>query len=635
MGGGALPENPNIVGGGVDPDIPVSGVPGGLSANLLRLLSAGPENGDPPGVTVISQVPIPGTDLILTTLSDGTTRVDRASSGTQAAGPSGPTAAELALDARRLDIQEQANQITIRGQDIQERLDEIELERRQLQLEIDQATGAAELALQERNIARLELLDQENVRLADERIALDAVQLEINQQLADIQQQAQDLSAARLQLEELGLNLDAALGVGGALGNIGAQLGTIEQQRAETLANLIANPRDAVQTNIALGGEGGDILSRLLRGEQIGPQSTRLINGPVLGENFQAVLDQLLARPDLDIINQAVERLTEVPQFGNITLPGQTSVTPPGLPAPPPVLGPGPPSTAADFSATPPDFPDTPQQLSDAFNQGGLPAFLGRLGAAGQQVPTAADNAVTFAQGGSLVTNEPIVGVGTQSGKPRFIAGEGGRPELINVVPFQEGGDILTGTSGGVRDILGGLRAGTLTQAAAQSAGEVLVNQPAPAPPAVGGVRDILEGLLEGTTTPAQAQSAGEVLVNQPPDQVVGQPVSTEPGPPLGGFPNIGAAVRALMNFTPRQFFSLLPSQKAIWQSAVSALGLDPADVEQSILRGFPQGANPNTVSFGNFAAGGQILAGGDMVRNPNGDVLNGSFVKKLALQVA
>ncbi|MCH8162066.1 MAG: hypothetical protein IIB88_09255, partial [Chloroflexi bacterium] len=60
-------------------------------------------------------------------------------------------------------------------------------------------------------------------------------------------------------------------------------------------------------------------------------------------------------------------------------------------------------------------------------------------------------------------------------------------------------------------------------------------------------------------------------------------------------------AIQRLMNFTPQQFFGLLPSQVQHLAGTVSSLGVPPDDFFQSLLRGFPQGINPAQVNFGNF----------------------------------
>ena len=62
-----------------------------------------------------------------------------------------------------------------------------------------------------------------------------------------------------------------------------------------------------------------------------------------------------------------------------------------------------------------------------------------------------------------------------------------------------------------------------------------------------------------------------------------------------------GEAIRRLSSFTPAGFFGLLPSQLELWKSHVSALGVPPDDVIQSILNSFPTAANPGAVTFGNF----------------------------------
>ena len=71
-------------------------------------------------------------------------------------------------------------------------------------------------------------------------------------------------------------------------------------------------------------------------------------------------------------------------------------------------------------------------------------------------------------------------------------------------------------------------------------------------------------------------------------------------------------AIQRLMNFTPQQFFGLLPSQVQHLAGTVSSLGVPPDDFFQSLFRGFPQGINPAQVSFGNFAKGGTVVVNPD-----------------------
>jgi hypothetical protein len=85
--------------------------------------------------------------------------------------------------------------------------------------------------------------------------------------------------------------------------------------------------------------------------------------------------------------------------------------------------------------------------------------------------------------------------------------------------------------------------------------------------------------------------------------------------PFVGGDPSrlprsAGEAIRMLSSFSPRQFYSLLPSQRELRQSLVSGLGVDPRDNIASIMAAFPTATavNPAATTFGNFAKGGRVL---------------------------
>ena len=63
-----------------------------------------------------------------------------------------------------------------------------------------------------------------------------------------------------------------------------------------------------------------------------------------------------------------------------------------------------------------------------------------------------------------------------------------------------------------------------------------------------------------------------------------------------------GEAIRRLMSgLSPQKFFGLLPSDLGLLESVVSALGDPPGDFTTSLLRSFPTGADPSSISFGNF----------------------------------
>jgi hypothetical protein len=61
----------------------------------------------------------------------------------------------------------------------------------------------------------------------------------------------------------------------------------------------------------------------------------------------------------------------------------------------------------------------------------------------------------------------------------------------------------------------------------------------------------------------------------------------------------------AAMN--PKTFQNLLPSQQPLLSSILSAMGVPPQDVWQSIFRLWPGGPDASRQMFGNFSEGGTI----------------------------
>ncbi len=234
---------------------------------------------------------------------------------------------------------------------------------------------------------------------------------------------------------------------------------------------------------------------------------------------------------------------------------------------------------------------------------------------------------VGLAKGGSLVTDEPIVGIGQITGLPRFTVGEGGKPEKLEVTPLQEGGTVKTrpptgstplppGASGGVIGPFQPPPALTLleqirldNQLPRQNGqGFATPQAPAPAKQPVGfpdffpGLQALIAQLFPESGIPeAQAQFGQGSTIGD-----IGRSVQ-EFGASLPRTQN--EAIRRLSRFSPRQFHSLLPSQIESLASTVSALAMPPENFFQSILRSFPTGPNPASVLFGsNFANGGTIL---------------------------
>ena len=538
-------------------------------------------------------------------------------------GATGPTQAQL-------DIQREANRLTERGQDITAELTRIGHEIVALRDQQANAIAQGNLALSRQIETRMAQNEDRRIALEGERNDIQRQQLGINQQLANIQAQQAAISGT--------------LGAGNLLGQIGTNLGNIEARRSENLAQLAANPRDFPQLNIALGG-GTSFLDQLLGREQVGPQGTRQINQPTLGPGFQRLIDAVTQRPDLDYFQQAAQRAGEIPAFG-------------------------------------------------ALNQGASQAAA----------------PVSLAGGGKMVIKEPVVGIGTQSGLPLFTLAEGGEPEMMEVMPMQEGGTVkvdpaapLETTSPLQRTIDKAVQPPGygIEQPGAPPRPEPLLPPgygiPSPdAPPRpemtlppsfrdaiadpsrppgantdIGQMRTLLPLFLEAIGRPPPsdivpkkiaaldqliaeaAAGRGDIpyrdLVRQrsaltAPDVRLGpellegyreyadligqtglqrfgldqrlatleelrrtagaltdQRTRAAAPPAQQPFFNPGDAIRRLMNFTPRQFFSLLPSQLQFLGGASSQLAVPPEDFFQSLLRGFPTAPNPARINFGNF----------------------------------
>ncbi len=337
-------------------------------------------------------------------------------------GPTGPTQAEL-------DIARRQNDLTERGQDLDNAINEANVAIQQRRNELEEERQALEKALADQNhvlaqqiekrIAENEVqlrqLERDSLALSKERFGLEQQGFALEQQMFKVQQQQFQqqfaLSQQRLGLDAQGQQISGVLGAGNLQAGLASSLGNIEAQRAQFLSELAANPRDFEQLNIMLGGPQGSFLSQLAQGEQVGPQSTRNISGPTLGAGFQRLLDAVLARPDLDLFNQASARANQIPSFGQFPQVGpeipQFGIEPAAAPAPAP-------------------SPDAPQQ--GQFQQA-LELMRG------------------FAGGGKLITDEPIIAYGVNSGQPRFSVGEAG-PEEITIKPiksFAHGGSVETG----------------------------------------------------------------------------------------------------------------------------------------------------------------------------------------------
>jgi len=241
-----------------------------------------------------------------------------------------------------------------------------------------------------------------------------------------------------------------------------------------------------------------------------------------------------------------------------------------------------------------------------------------------------------FAKGGQrLVTDEPMVAIGQISGQPRFTVGEGGKPELLQVIPLQEGGTVQTGFQtkpvlpggtqlppllppiGGphpppprtdvpvprnIADLIGAIGRGGFAgaQPAPVAAPPLPKAQPIPTFPGIQALIALMGGLPQQNAQAQFGQEGSNILdvfrAGQEQQTFINELPRTA-----------GEAIRRLSAFTPQSFFGILPSQQQLLASVFSALGVPPEDVFASIQRSFPTGPNPSSISFGNFEHGGMI----------------------------
>ena len=199
-----------------------------------------------------------------------------------------------------------------------------------------------------------------------------------------------------------------------------------------------------MQSQIALGG-GQSFIQSLLQGQQVGGQSTGLIGDtPTLGQGFANALAQITARPEQELFQQASETLGQIPsQFGPAQQQqAQLRTDPEGVKA-----------AVRLRLQNDPAFRQQFQQRMRARQAAMRGALKERAGVDPNFARRFAGNAGLpgFAGGGRMVLDEPVVAIGQVSGRPRFTAGEGGEPEIIDITPlnkvrsFQEGGRVTFG----------------------------------------------------------------------------------------------------------------------------------------------------------------------------------------------
>jgi len=214
-----------------------------------------------------------------------------------------------------------------------------------------------------------------------------------------------------------------------------------------------------------------------------------------------------------------------------------------------------------------------------------------------------------FQRGGSMVVDEPVVGVGQRTGQPRFTMSET-NPELLTITPMR-----FAGGGGGRRPISPALPAPV--QEAQQRFGEPgfniedigkAVQQAGGLAPPVASPLEPLSG-LPPYFTPEELQLIEEYkqLFQQGQGSIgkIGQVVrettrqASSPG-------RIVRQLMAGLNARARQ--NLLPSQRSFLEGIISFLGVPPEDFWTALEAGTPRGADPSQVSFGSFNEGGEVL---------------------------
>jgi hypothetical protein len=655
-------------------------------------------------------------------------------------GPTGPTPQQMELQREQLRIQQEQNDIQRRGQDLLQ-------ERARLDRELEQAIAAQDIELRRQIETRIAANEQTRLQLERDAHTLALLQTQIDARLRqqelltqqrgqDVTQRGQDIGAQiamhQARLQDLASQRQDAVARGdlelaraiemrmraemqqaatlqqhqqalGAAGlGIEAQTGAAGTmaQLAGPMAELQANPRNFMELQFQLGG-GQNFLNQLMAGQPIGSQSAANITGsPAPGfrgaGDVQSIFQQAMAAAQQ--LSQMGQNVPGAPNLQALLGLGQL---PPMAPMPAPI-------------PTPPMGAPMPPPVAP------VPAMAG---------------------GGQMVTNEPIVGMGMLSGRPRFTVGEPtaqfpqGAPELLKVMPMQEGGIIGAGTfwdKPGMAPTLPApeaLRPALPQPKAAAQAGQppvqVVINTPqaatapsqpsaptapvpmgtAPTAPPMPGpkfqaevdfindilsrwpnitevdaffaqeqnftkVSNLLLRLSAGIITPQQAwqllkswtvgvpagpgppapptgptKPTGPAPPAPPPeftgswptdvpkfdpvtgnpiniDPVTGQPVIIDPDtgkvlgpwarptpPPEAPGPGPEEFIRALMAaMNPKAYYNMLPSQGPFLSSLISAMGIPPGDLWESIFRQWPTGPDPSRTMFGNFSEGGTIL---------------------------
>ena len=267
---------------------------------------------------------------------------------------------QLAIDTQKqiAALEQQKNTLAARGQDVTQRGQDIEAE-----------IAAGNQQLEHDRI----LLDQAKMQ-GDQTLARD-----IEARMRTTQQQNAVLDQQRIDLERSGQGTSAVQGAGDLQARMAQALGDIEARRNEFQTELYANPRDYIQSQVALGG-GRNPIEQLLQTGTLGSSSIGNIGGtPMVGQGFQDLVDAISARPDLAYFDEAMQTSRDLKARAGELPPGMTLEEILKLGALPPISeAPAAPITPREITppAVPREAPLTPAPLPEVTAQVPTPGNL-------------------------------------------------------------------------------------------------------------------------------------------------------------------------------------------------------------------------------------------------------------------
>lgn len=197
---------------------------------------------------------------------------------------------QLAQEAQNqlTQLTEQQNLLTGRGQDVTQRGQDIDAQIAQNQQQLDDLRSQRDFWVARQDAAQKQAVEA---------------------RIRAVEQQNVVLNAQKSQLEAATFEQTGVQGAGNIFSNLARDLGNIEFQRDSRLADMLANPRDFGQLQVALG-NGTDFFQQLLNGQSPTGQSIgNAYEGgiPLLGDTFNQVLQEFQSRPELDFFTRAGE----------------------------------------------------------------------------------------------------------------------------------------------------------------------------------------------------------------------------------------------------------------------------------------------------------------------------------------